>query len=112
MKNERIYEVETNRNGLSARAFWNHCGRFLKAHGIESGTDIICDSFDFWANPASVNSECDSRNKYEGEDGKTYYEICRLKPFDLHLFYEGAYNFILEWFDGHGYMYVTEWKTD
>lgn len=96
---EKLYEVETNRTCISARQFWSHCNRLLKKKGLSAGIEAWLDDFEVWANPDKRHTACDV---------KTESEICRIQPFDVHLYCHGNFNFILEWFDGHGYMYAME----
>ena len=101
-----LYEIETQRTGISARSFFTHCDKFAKSHGLPEGLSAWVDSFDSWEEPFC---ECDLRDKHSDWE-EPLYEICCIKPCEYQLYLEGAYNFILEWFDNVGYMYIVEFE--
>lgn len=101
---EVVYEVECQRTGISPRQFWSYCKRRFKE---KTGTEFTwIDTFEDWENPLTPS---DIRSKHEDWEHPLT-EICVIQPMDYHLFLENNYNFIMEWFDGNGYMYAVEFK--
>ena len=69
--------------------------------------------FDEWKKPTFP--EKGHTNKHSDWDVPVT-EYIKIMPYDMHLFLQGAYNFIMEFeFDdekiGHGYLYVTEYEN-
>lgn len=103
-KGKIIYEIETQRTNISPKQFFSHCRRtYEKKTG---GKYFWIDSFDLWDNPPIRTN---SRNKHEDWDNPQL-EICKVLPLEYQYYLEGEYNFIMEWFDGHGYMYLVEYE--
>lgn len=98
-----MYEVECNRNNISPRQFFTYCKRQFakKGYDLESWT-----YYEDWEKPIQ---ESDNKWKHEDWDVPAL-EICKTKPYDIQFYLQGAYNFIMEWFDGHGYMYAIEYE--
>lgn len=97
-----IYEVETDRTNMTPKQFYSHCKRtFEKKTGMSW---YWTDDFSSWFEPVQVN------DIWAGSYEAGTLEVCITKPAEWHLFYQGTYNFIMEWKDGCGYMYAVEWE--
>jgi len=103
----KLYEFETKRSNITPKQFWTHCA---KAFEKKTGRNFEwLDSFEYWSNPTD---NADNTWKHEDwDEPKT--EICRIKPFNIQLYLQGSYNFIMEfdfWDDktGWGYCYAYE----
>ena len=96
--NKKIYEFETNRTNISAKQFFSYVQReFKKRTGEDFGW---IDDFETWADPYLPSSRTNKDTK----------EICKYLPYDFQFYIPDGYNFIMEWFDGHGYCYVVEFE--
>lgn len=107
---KRVYEIEIQRTNVTPKQFWNYCKKQMEKKGIDNS--VCPDDFDDWAAPYQ---ECNSYNKHEDWDVPQI-ELIRIKPFDMHLFLQNCWNFIMEFtFDdektGVGYMYATEFEN-
>ena len=107
MKRNKIYEVECNRTNVSPRQFYTYCLKQIRQRtdGRASLLDWL-DDFDSWLEPIQTYNV---RNYHEDWDEPAL-EICKAEPLDRQFYLDGAYNFIMEWFDGHGYMYLVEFE--
>lgn len=109
MDGKKLYEVECNRTNISPRQFFTYCKkRFEEKTGQR--LDMWIDSFEDWENPIQKNNQeyINPWPRWDGDEDGPAKEIIKTMPFDWQLFLAGSYNFIMEWFDGHGYMYVVE----
>lgn len=99
------YEVEVDRSAKTPKQFWNACQKiFEKKTGM--GLEDWVGSFEEWENP-----EHEYNIYAKHEDWETpQREVLRTKPLEYQIYLQGAYNFILEWFEGHGYMYAVEYS--
>lgn len=102
----KIFEAEVQRRNVTPKQFFSYCKKVCerKRININDWTD-----FETWCEPIK---ECSVSNKHE--DWETpQEEMCVIKPFEIHLYLQGEYNFIME-FDffndkvGNGYMYLSE----
>ena len=94
----KLYEFETNRTNISAKQFYSYVAReFKKRTGQDFGW---LDDFNTWANPFMPSS-------HRNPDTK---EICQNLPYNYHMYLQNAYNFIMEYDDGHGYCYAVEFE--
>lgn len=97
---KKTYECEAYRTGITPRQFFTYCKKQLEKKGgnIEDWVD-----FKEWMEPTTP---CD--NVADGE-------VCKLKPYEWHLYLKNSYNFIMEfnfWDDkkGSGYLYMVEYE--
>ena len=104
MKPRVMYECECNRTNISPKQFYSYCRKKLMEKAGVKITDWVY--FEDWGAPIQQYYRT---SKHEDWDEPAY-EISRVMPFDYHLYLEGAYNFIMQWDDGHGYMYVIEYE--
>lgn len=107
MERKKLYEVECHRTNISPKSFYTYCRKQveLRTNGQVS-LDCWLDRFEDWETPLQT---CNIRNYHEDWDEPTL-EICKVESFDRQMYLEGAYNFIMEWFDGNGYMYMVEFE--
>ena len=111
MKGKKLYEVECDRTNISPRQFYTYCKkRFEQKTG--NTLDMWIDSFDDWEHPVQVYDDeyMNTWKRWDGDEDGPAREICKIKPFEIQLFLAGSYNFIMEWFDGHGYMFAVEFE--
>lgn len=99
-------EVESSRNSMKPRAFFNYCKHLAESHGIDIH-DWVSD-FRTWGNP---DTQCD--DEWNNDDGTK--EICRTLPYNWQFYRSDSYNFIMEFefyteTKGTGYMYIAEWE--
>lgn len=102
MERGKIYEVETQRTNISANQFFSHCRRTYEK---KTGQMFWLEDFEQWVNPLQPGR---SEARHEDWDIPQR-EICKTMPYDWQFYLQGEYNFIMEWFDGNGYMYAVEW---
>ena len=109
-KHNLKYFVETQRNNMTPRAFFNHCRKLLhKAGNGAEGWLGDDDAYEHWSN------NCIKYNitSYHEDWDEPKHEHMHSEPFHIQYFFQGSYNFILEFeFDdekrGHGYMFAVE----
>lgn len=102
---KKRYEVEIDRHANSPRSFWTLCNkRYEEKTGMT--LEAWIDSYEEWAQP---RSEFDISAAHEDWDFPQR-EVAHSHPYEFQIFFQGAYNVILEWFDGHGYMYAVEYE--
>lgn len=104
------YEVECQRTNVTPKAFFEYC----RKQAAKKGLDIECwTDFENWVNPL-VPEEF---HTYKHETWEVpAYEAVKYMPYDLQMYLEKTYNFIMEFeFDtetkGHGYMYAMEFAS-
>lgn len=98
-------EVEIMRTNISARQFYTYCKKRLAekiGDDIENWTE-----FEEWVSP---KYPCNIYNKHEDWE-KPQREILKIQSYEIQEYLQGAYNFILEWNDGIGYMYHVEFES-
>lgn len=98
----KVNEIEVQRTNISAKQFYTYCKKRLAEKlncDIESWTD-----YEQWIAP---RYKYDLVNNHEDWD-EPKREILKIQPYEIHEYLQGAYNFILEWNDGIGYMYHVE----
>lgn len=101
----REYEVEIERHGITPKAFWNYCNKcYEKKTGMT--LEAWIDSFEEWASPTS---EYDIKSSHEDWD-EPLREVAHSHKYSYQIYLQSRYNFILEYDDGYGYMYATEFK--
>lgn len=94
----KLYEFECNTMSMTARQFYNYVVREFKKR---TGQDFMwIDDFESWDNPIQPSY---TRSAH-------FEEICKTLPCDFQFYLQDAYNFIMEWFDGHGYCYAVEFE--
>ena len=104
----KIYEYEMQRAYVTPNQFFTYCKKQLENKGFDIENWI---EYESWINPqSSCNNTWDHRN-----EENPYIEICKMQPYDHHLFLSNAYNFIMEFeYDtdskGHGYLYIVEFE--
>ena len=101
MDKKVMYEFEANRTNISPKQFYTYCRKRMLEKTGHSITEWL-DHYDNWANPIMPSNEVDWTSPCK--------EICKTMPYEWHLFLAGSYNFIMEWADGRGYMYVIEFE--
>ena len=95
------YQVEALRHNVSAKSFYSYCAKQAHKKGLDVEAYL---EYEDWKRPISP---CDIRNKHKDwEEPKT--EICKHLPYDAQFYLQGSYNFIMEWEDGTGYMWIYE----
>lgn len=104
------YQLERKRSNITLQEFYWQCKTDLKRRFSRDIEDWI--EYAEWSNP--TYPEEFHRTEHENEDG-TQTEIYKFQPYDVNMYLQGIYNFIMEFeFDtdkkGHGYMYVVEYK--
>ena len=102
----KLYEVEVNRTNISPKQFFTYCKKEAarRTNGLVDLEAWI--SFDEWVNPIQP---CNDR-WYHDDWKPAAIEICKSEPYDVQWYLSNAYNFIFEWFDGHGYLYAVEFE--
>ena len=105
MKKKKRYEFEYTRCISSPEKWYDYCNKMLMKHGRSledwvSKEDFIDYQFGY----------CNDKWVREKNDGIIETEICKFMPCDVQMYLSTMYNFIIEWFDGHGYMYVVEFE--
>lgn len=101
---------ETQRTNITPRAFWSHVRRELAKKG-ESIESWVGDEYSYWENPPKAVEYHQTRHgEWDNWDTPTL-EANKEMPFDIYLFLEGRYTFIMEFqFDdekkGTGYCYL------
>lgn len=101
------YKIECDRANITPKAFWAYCKKQCEKHGA---------SIDDWADFGSWTDEnaCTPYTKSNHDDwDEPQTEIYKVMPYDVQMFLEGSYNFIMEFdFDdekrGHGYFFLVE----
>lgn len=100
--------LESSRSNITPKDFFNYCKRLCEKHDIDITSYI---TFEEW-------SICHSP-KYSVEDHKLWdtplHEINKYYPYNVHLYLQGNYNFILEFYYdnmhfGKGYFHIAEYK--
>ena len=101
----KTYEFEMMRTGVSAKSFWNLAN---KKYEEKTGMTLEAwiDSFEDWKKPFQ---EFDINAKHEDWD-EPLREVSHCHPFTYQVYLQNGYNFILEWDDGFGYIYVIEYN--
>lgn len=99
---DKLYQFETNRSCISAKQFYTWVSKEFKRRTGQPFEWL--DDFDSWASPYHPGD-----HRYKDSSGFTE-EICKTLPYDFQLYLKDTYNFILEWYDGHGYCYIVEFK--
>jgi len=101
-------EIETNRTTMNAKQFYQHCSRLFKKKGysIEDWTN-----WHDWSRGSHIpRTEVEYHSDYYGDVSVIYrYEPYHLQEYGSHDL--GGHNLILEWDEGHGYMYFTTWTN-
>lgn len=100
---ERV--AEANRTNISPRQFYTYARKVAMKKGLDLEAYV---DYEYWVKPYQC---CNDRCKHEDWEHPLL-EICKIQPYDYHLYLEGSYNFILEWDDGHGYMFMREIRSD
>ena len=96
MKKKKRYEFEYDRYISSPEKWYDYCQRMLSKHNFDIEDWIDKENFIDYR-----YGYCNDRWVREKDDGIIETEICKLMP---------TYNFIMEWFDGHGYLYIVEFE--
>ena len=99
-----LYEVECERHTDSPREFYSYCNRRLKAKAGMSIEDWV--DYNYWADQ---NHHYYNKTEHSDWDDPEI-EVIKEYPYEVQLFLSNNYNFILEWDNGHGYMYVKEYE--
>lgn len=104
------YELERQRSNITPREFYWQCKTDLKHRFGRDLEDWI--DYAEWCNPTYLEEY--HRTEHETAEG-TQTEIYKFQPYDVNMYLQGIYNFIMEFeFDtdkkGHGYMYVVEYE--
>ena len=106
MKKKIRYEYEYNRFISSPEKWFDYCKRMLAKHNIN--LEDWVDELDFIDRPYG---HCNDKWEREKRDGIIEVEICKYMPCEIQLYLSTLYNFIMEWDDGHGYLYIVEYEN-
>ena len=104
-----LYECEIQRNNISPKQFFTYCKNQLKNKGIDIENWV---EFENWESPITLCNMISNNEDWE----KPQKEVCKILPYNWHLFLGETYNFIIE-FDfwnenkGFGYLYVMEYEV-
>lgn len=106
----KLFDVECTRHNVTPKEFYRYCQKRMESKGLSM--DCFCDSYEVWANPIRYTER--HTNRHEDWDEPRIEGIC-IMPFELQLYLEKGYNFILEfefWDEntGSGYMYAMEYE--
>lgn len=96
----KLYEIEIERTNISPKQFFTYCKKQFEKRTGEN-LDMWID-YEQWINPVQKSNT------------RTKEETCVLQPFEHHLYYKGAYNFIMEfdfWDDNRGFGYLYAYET-
>lgn len=105
MKKKKRYEFEYDRYISSPEKWYDYCQRMLSKHNFDIEDWIDKESFIDYK-----YGHCNDKWVREKSDGIIETEICKLMPCEIQLYLSTTYNFIMEWFDGHGYLYIVEFE--
>ena len=102
-----LYQIECQRTNVTPKQFFEYCKKQAEKQkaNIEDWT-----TFEDWANEKQ-NSPYRTEKHLDWDKPRT--EANKNMPYDMQMYLQGAYNFILEFeFDdekrGHGYMFMME----
>ena len=105
MKKKKRYEFEYDRYISSPEKWYDYCQRMLNKHKLDIEDWISKEDFVEYR-----YGLCNDEWVREKDYGIIETEICKLMPCEIQLYLSNAYNFIMEWFDGHGYLYIIEFE--
>lgn len=116
MKYRVIASVEISRTNITPKAFFGYCKREVERRtgGKLSLTNWL-DNYADWEKPYQESEYHMNNHEEWGADARR--EAIKVKPFDVQWYFEGSYNFIME-FDfwdektGFGYLYMVEMEEE